>query len=139
MAKGGKDPAEKARRRMARVSRKLRAAHDEHEREQARGQQDVERARLQAGKRLAKITQRVERLTESLARAEADLGLAVRNGKPRKSRGIDDGSEDASRPDQEGSSKTVQADVLPPAEDGKTASEAGAHLGAAAVQEPAAN
>lgn len=81
MAKTDKDQRRTTQQRMSKLSRKLRDAYERHEQELVRGQQKVERTRLRTGKRLAKIAQRVARLTEALEEAKADAENAVRREK----------------------------------------------------------
>jgi hypothetical protein len=111
MVKGGKDRAEKARRRVTRMRRKLRVAQEEHEQERVRGQQQIERTRLLAGKRLAKIAQRIDRLAESLTQAEADLQRASRGG-PKKSKRDRVSKQDAPAAQLATSSPSAAADAV---------------------------
>jgi hypothetical protein len=69
----GKDPIERARRKLARAQLKFNAAQERHAEARIRGKQEIERARLRAAKWQSKAAERVERRAERVARAEAQL------------------------------------------------------------------
>jgi hypothetical protein len=70
---GGKNPVEKARRKLGRAQLAFNAAQERHAEARVRGKQEVERARLRAAKWQAKAAERVELRAEKVARAEARL------------------------------------------------------------------
>ena len=67
------DPQERARRRLSQAQLKLEAAHDKHAQVGVRAEQELERARLRGAKWVARSAERVERRTQTVAKAEADL------------------------------------------------------------------
>lgn len=73
MATSKKDTVEKARRRVDKQRRKLDAALEDHAQTRERGKQEIERARLQAAEWLAEVSERVDRRSAKLARAEEHL------------------------------------------------------------------
>lgn len=72
---------EAARRKLADVQAKLRAAQEKRTRAMARGEKDVDAARAKAAARVEKATRNVERRAAQVARAEARL-LARQDRKP---------------------------------------------------------
>ena len=107
MGKSGKS-MEKAQRRVTKTQRKLRVAIEEYEQERVRGLQAIERVRLEADSRLAKVARRVERITQAAAEAEADTKASqAAEGRPKKARA---GSETAPRAEVE--TPAAAADAL---------------------------
>src|SRR5438105_2659315 len=70
------DPQERARRKLARAQLRLEMARDKHAQEGVRAEQEIERARLRAARWVARSATRVERRTQAVAQAEADLASA---------------------------------------------------------------